>query len=63
MVRERQSGRSLAFLGACGPAPRRTQARRARARVSFLIHGPHATRPLCAVASHLLPGLRCEEAR
>ena len=44
MVRERQSGRSLAFLGACGPAPRRTQARRATARVSFLIHGPHATR-------------------
>ena len=44
MVRERQSGRSLAFLGACGPSSRRTQACRATARVSFLIHGPHATR-------------------
>ena len=35
---KRQSGRSFAFLRACGPAPRPTQARRANARVSFVIY-------------------------
>ena len=40
-----ESGRSFAFLRACGPAPRPTQARRANAHVSFVIYSRRATHP------------------